>query len=142
MYLSQHFTLAEAEVTQTGIANKIPKELIGNAVFAATKMERVRAILGGKPILVNSWFRNHAVNKKVGGVPNSDHLEAVAIDFRCPSYGTPKEIAKLLAQKVGELNFDQLIFEQTWVHISFRNDRTPRNQVLTMQGGKYSVGIN
>lgn len=142
MKLSQHFALSEAEVTQTGIVNAIPKELIGNAVFAAGKMELVRAILGGRPIMVNSWYRNPAVNKKVGGVWNSDHLEACAIDFRCPAYGTPKEIAKLLAQKVGELNYDQLIFEQTWVHISFRNDRVNRNQNLTYQGGKYTSGIN
>ena len=142
MNLSQHFTLAEAEVTQTGIPNKIPKELIGNAVFTASKMELVRAILGGLPILVNSWYRSDAVNKKVGGVPNSDHKDACAVDFRVPKFGTPKEVAKLLAQKVGELNFDQLIFEQTWVHISFRNDRTNRNQVLTYQNGKYTSGIN
>lgn len=141
MKLSTHFTLDEAEVTQTGIPNRIPKELIGAAVHTASKMELVREILGA-PILINSWYRSPAVNKKVGGVANSDHQLAVAVDFRSPRFGTPYEIAKLLAQKVGILNYDQLIFEQTWVHISFRTDRTPRNQNLTYKNGKYTNGIN
>lgn len=142
LHLSQHFLLKEFQVTNQKLNNDIPKELIGKAVFLAMKMEQVRKLLGSNPITINSAYRSPAVNKAVGGVANSQHALMEAVDFTCHKFGTPYDVAKVLAAKFGELNYDQLIYEQTWVHISFTNDKTPRGQNLTMKNGKYTAGIN
>lgn len=142
MQLSQNFSLAEFTKTSQPYDNTLPKELVGKAVFVASKMQIVRALLGGHPIRINSGYRGPQVNKAVGGVPTSQHAKMEAIDFVCPGFGSAYEVAKFLSEKVGELNYDQLIYEQTWVHISFVNDRVPRNQNLTMKNGKYTTGVN
>ncbi|WP_321959716.1 D-Ala-D-Ala carboxypeptidase family metallohydrolase [Paraburkholderia sp. J69-1] len=41
-------------------------------------------LLVGKPILISSAFRSRAVNKAVGGVPNSAHALGFAADFISP----------------------------------------------------------
>lgn len=45
--------------------------------------ERVRAIWG-KPITVGSVYRTPAHNRRVGGAPNSQHVEGRAIDLYPP----------------------------------------------------------
>lgn len=142
MKLSAHFTKAEFEKTSQPYDNIIPWDKLVKAVYLAARMEKVREILGSHPIIVNSAYRSPEVNKAVGGTSSSQHLKLEAVDFVCPKFGSAYEVAKELAQKVGELNYDQLIYEQTWVHISFTADRTPRNQNLTYLRGKYSQGIN
>ena len=43
-------------------------------------LEPARAVVG--PIIINSGFRNKAVNRRVGGVRNSQHLLGQAADIR------------------------------------------------------------
>ena len=89
-------------------------------------MERVRELLGNVAIKVNSAYRSPAVNKAVGGSKTSAHTLGYAVDFT--AYGhTPLTIANTLAKS--DLKFDQLIYEGTWVHISF--DPKMRREVLT-----------
>lgn len=140
--LTPHFSIHEVETTSTGIPNKVPNGLLGAVLYTAGKMEHVRALLGNKAIRVNSWYRSPAVNAAVGGSSTSQHPKGEAVDFVCPSFGDAYKIAKFLETKVGELNYDQLIFEQTWVHISFKKDGVNRNQNLTFKSGKYSAGIH
>lgn len=139
--LSANFSLAEASVTNTGLENEPPNSMLTTLVHTASKMEKVRALLGNVPVKINSWYRGPAVNAKVGGVSNSQHTKGEAVDFVAPRFGDPYAICKLLEQKVGELNFDQLIYEGTWVHISFISKGTPRNQVLTLKGKGYVPGV-
>jgi hypothetical protein len=69
-------------------------------------------------------------------------MKGEAVDFIAPKYGIPALIAKKLFENVAVLNYDQLIMEQTWVHISFTSSGTPRNELLTFLGkGKYMPGI-
>lgn len=141
--ITQHFTWAEAQVTSTGLSN-IPtlQEHKDRIINTAYNMEIVRAILGRKPVLINSWYRSPAVNKAVGGVPNSEHALGAAVDFTCASYGTPYEICRTLVQYAHVLNYNQLIYEGSWVHISFPEDGIRgKNQVLTILGGKTSNGL-
>lgn len=141
MMLSEHFSLAEFTISQTaarkGLDNTPGPGIIENLKTAAAKMERVRALLG-KPIIVNSAYRSPAVNKAIGGVSTSAHCMGYAVDFICPAFGSPLEVAKAIAH--AGLNFDQLIEEMgQWVHISV--DPRMRRQVLTMRGGKYTTGL-
>jgi hypothetical protein len=146
MNLSQHFTLAEAtfsaKAKALGVEN-IPDEAdLKRMRFTADGMERVRKLLGGYPIKVNSWFRGEEVNKAVGGVKNSQHALGEAVDFTCAWFGTPKEIAIKLRDNKDFIKYDQLIFEQTWVHISFTESKKPRGKELTFtKQHKYVEGI-
>jgi len=143
MRLSTHFTLEEATTSQTasrkGIDNTPDDIELAAMLHAASKMEEVRTLLG-HPITVSSWFRSHDLNRAIGGSPTSDHVNGYAIDFSCPQFGTPYEIAKAIEES--GIEFSQLIHEfGRWVHISFRP--TPnRNKLLTIfTPGKYVPGI-
>ncbi len=139
--LSKNFTLEELTTTSTGIDNTPPAEKLKLLKDLAARLEEVRAVLGGKPITVNSAFRNKAVNEAVGGVPNSAHALGYAVDFTCASFGTPYEICKKIS--ASSLKFDQLIHERrNWVHLSFDPTRN-RRQLLTLpeSGGTYQSGI-
>lgn len=146
MNLSKHFTLAEATSSQKakmiGDKNQPNAEQLQQMKFTAECMERVREVLGDLPIRVNSWFRSPAVNKAVGGVPTSQHAKGEAVDFVCSGFGTPLQVALKLAAHKKDLQYDQLIYEHTWVHISFVSLGKPRLSDLTYVGaGKYNKGI-
>lgn len=136
--LSRYFSLEELTITQQrGIDNTPPPEIIERLACTASAMEDVRALLG-EPIIVSSGYRSPELNNLIGGSKTSAHCLGYAVDFICPSYGTPFEVARRLAGE-SSLHFDQLIYEQTWVHISF--DPRMRHQLLTYQGGSYRPGI-
>lgn len=141
--LSDHFTLAEACVTSTGISNVPPTHILSNMLHTALKMEDVRKLLDSNPIRVNSWYRSEKVNRAVGGSSTSQHTKGEAVDFTCEGYGTPYEICQKLSQHKLALRFDQLIYEGTWVHVSFLiPPRVPRLEVLTyMLDKSYQSGL-
>ena len=67
--LTPHFTLAEATTTSTGIANvPVSQEHKDRILNTAHNMEIVRAVLGRRPIKINSWYRSPEVNKAVGEI--------------------------------------------------------------------------
>lgn len=141
--LTRHFSKAEATITSTGVPN-IPTssewERIQNT---AENMEIVRAILGRRAIKVSSWFRSEAVNAKVGGVKGSEHRLGAAVDFTCSSFGSAFEVAKTLASYASIINYNQLIYEQSWIHLSFPEyGKLGKRENLTMKNGIYSKGIN
>lgn len=77
--ISEFFTVGE--VCQYS-EDRIPSsELVKNrAIALAKELDQVRKSWG-KPILVTSWYRPPAINKAVGGVPNSQHLTGAAADI-------------------------------------------------------------
>lgn len=118
-------------------------ELANIRALLAPGMARVRSALDA-PVLITSGYRSPAVNAAVGGSAASQHLQGLAADFICPAFGHPREIARYLMQRSGEIRFDQLIFEGGWVHISFAA-AAARSEVLTAHftGGAvtYSRGV-
>jgi hypothetical protein len=141
--LSRHFTWDEANVTESRtVDNTIPDDIKKNIKIVAAKLDVVRDLLG-YPILPSSWYRSPVLNKKVGGSRNSQHMLGEALDFRCPQFGSPLKICKYLEKFKLELDWDQLILEHTWVHISFCSipTRKPRQQMLSLLNDKsYAVG--
>jgi hypothetical protein len=137
MQLTPHFSLAELTTTNTKIDNTPSKEVIEVLRTTAFYMEKVREILGNVAITINSGYRSPDVNRQVGGTSNSSHTFGYAVDFT--AYGhTPLTISNILSKS--NLKFDQLIYEKTWVHISF--DPRMRGNILTLKGkGKYVKGI-
>lgn len=147
MNLSDHFTLEEATLSQTASRQNIPNipttAIIGVMTATANRMERIRALLG-HPITISSWYRSSALNRAVGGVPNSQHISGEAVDFICPAFGTPADICHAILGVPELISFDQLILEHTWVHISFSADpaRPNKKQVLSLlQSGHYASGL-
>lgn len=141
--LSPHLSLEEFTVTnQRGLDNTMPDELMPEAKRTAELFERVRTILGSKPVIVSSGYRSPAVNRAVGSGPSSDHPKAMAFDFVCPGFGTAYEVARQLEAHVADLGIGQLIYEQTWVHVSSRPQAKPVNRVLTTKDYKtFTPGI-
>lgn len=144
MNLSAHFTLAEAihseTATRKGIDNIPPPEVLANMGEAADGMEEVRAFLDA-PIHVSSWYRSPKLNAAIGGSPTGAHPEGWAIDFMAPKFGTPLEICKAILNS--NIKYDQLIYEGTWVHISFAPTTRQMALSATFLGGRvtYSQGI-
>lgn len=151
MLLSEHFTLEEFVQSDTaarlGIDNSMPSYLLQNAVDACLMLERVRSLLSAKagkdvPIIISSGYRCEALNKAIGGAKSSDHLMGFAVDFKAPSFGTPKDIAKEIASNRYEIVFGQLIYEyESWVHISINEKITPTNSILTINKSGVHQGI-
>lgn len=147
MNLSEHFTLQEAIFSHTanrlGIENEPSEYVLANLKYTASKMERIRAALGNVPIKITSWYRSPELNKAIKGSKTSQHILGEAVDFICPSFGTPEEICKKIISIGPELiPFDQLIYEHTWVHISFTTTKKPRREILTLlSSGNYTQGI-
>ena len=95
-------------------------------------LDPIRAAWGG-PITVNSGYRSPELNKKVGGVSNSQHLKGEAADITVGSVEDNKRLFDKIVelQKAGKIAFDQLIDESNyaWVHVSYRSGKN-RNQIL------------
>lgn len=144
IHLSTNFTLQEACISETAsrlsIDNSIPSHLISTLEKTAIGMERVRAVLDNKPININSWYRSLLLNRALNSKDSSQHRTGEAVDFICPAYGCPVDIAKRLVDRHPNIRYDQLILEHTWIHISFNNN--PRGQVLSLlSNGSYSTGL-
>jgi uncharacterized protein YcbK (DUF882 family) len=77
-----------------------------------------------KPLFINSGYRCLELNKKVGGVPTSQHVLGQAADVGCSD---PLALARL-AKKM-RLPFDQMGVYPTFVHFSYSDDRN-RGQIF------------
>lgn len=141
--LTPHFTRAEATQTSKPFENSPSQEQLERIIWTAHQMEIVRAVLLRNPINVSSWFRSEEINTAVGGASNSEHLLGAAVDFTCPKFGTPYEICQSLIASGHIVNYNQLIYEHSWVHISFPLDGVRgKLEVLTLKsGGRYSKGL-
>lgn len=130
LQLSPHFTLAEAIASNTAIRlsidNTPSSTVIANMTKSALQLEKVRTLLAA-PIVVSSWFRCLLLNRAIGSGDSSAHRQGWAIDFTCQAFGTPKQVADAIIKS--GIKFDQLIWEGSWVHISFAP--TMRGQILT-----------
>jgi hypothetical protein len=135
-HLTPNFTLAEFTDSQTaarkGLHNVPTGQERKNLQRTAETMEKVRTLLGDKPILISSGYRNSEVNAAVGGSKSSAHMSGLAVDFSCPSFGTPRAICKKLEPHMKELGIDQLIHEyDTWVHLGL-SAGAPRHMAMTI----------
>jgi putative chitinase len=136
MVLSKHFTLEELTHTEHREFDNTPNSSeINNLKRVADLLEKVKTLLDGKPIMVNSAFRSAQVNAAVGSKDTSQHRVGCAADIRVPGL-TPDEVVKAII--ASDIKYDQLIREFCtpegggWTHISVPNNPsgTPRKQAL------------
>ena len=120
MNLTEHFTLEELTATSHREFDNTPNEYEqANLKRLAEFLERVKAVLNGKPVMINSGFRSKQVNDSVGSKDTSQHRIGCAADIRVPSM-TPDQVVKAVI--ASGLPYDQIIREfDAWTHISVPN---------------------
>lgn len=144
--LSPNFHLSEmtisAAAARAGVSNVPPAPTLAIMRQTAARMEEVRRLLGNKPIIITSCYRSPAVNKLVGGSASSAHMTGHAVDFTCPKFGTPAQVAAHLARHLR--GYDQIIEEfGQWVHIGFGPGQRAQKLTARKVAGRtvYTVGI-
>ncbi len=142
--LSPNFTWAE--MTRTGQDDlqaknrqEAEKFIESAKLLCNNLLEPIRAKFG--PIKVNSGFRGPAVNTRIGGSKNSQHMKFEACDFVSAAGVNQKTIFDWI-RKESKLSFGQLIYEHPgnslWLHISLGAPyRTPGGEVLDYDGKSY-----
>ena len=147
---SEHFVLSEFLRSATAEAYQIPNiplkchiERLRNLTVRCLEPTRQRFNL---PLRVTSGYRCPLLNKLVGGVPNSQHMEGFAADIQVPRQHWPfsitseQQMARVLFAWMRDSlpDYDQLIIEhhgQTWwVHVSCHIDLTKnRREALEIE---------
>lgn len=140
--LSRNFWLAELTVSEMaerrGISNQPDTFALANLHKTTALLEEVRSLLGNKTILVSSGYRGPELNAAVGGSKTSDHMRGEAADFRCPGYGSPLDVCRVIA--ASKVKFGQLIWEGNWTHISIPSGDARDGEVLTATFTKQPSG--
>ena len=131
MNLSPNFTLDELTHTEQRNMDNTPNDAeLENLVRLAEFLERVKEVLGGKPIIINSAFRSKAVNDAVNSKDSSQHRRGCAADIRVPGM-KPDEVVRAIIE--AGLPYDQVIREfDRWTHVSIPNTAVtaPREMAL------------
>lgn len=146
MKLSAHFDIAEFTASDTaarkGIDNSLPTGLIATALITMEMMEKIRSVLGDRAIVMTSGYRSPKLNAAIGSSDTSDHIKGYAVDFKCPAFGTPYEVAAHLSTKIDTLCIGQLIHEWgAWIHVSTRMPSKVQNRVITIDASGTRLGI-
>ena len=146
--LSQHFTLGELCKTSVKTADgNIPSRVhIENLKRVCGWLEHLREKSSltpapgltpnpsprgegnsDDPIIINSGYRSPAVNKAVGGAPNSNHLTGCAADIHVSGMEQLIRYAAILLDISDERqeDFDELLLERSprgtyWLHFAVR----------------------
>lgn len=129
---SDFFTLEEFTRSSTAkrlkIDNTPSDEVIRNIEYGVQMvLDPLRRMLQ-TPITITSGYRCSALNKAVGGVPNSWHTKGNAADIRVKD----EEEAKAIFQVLKTLpSVDTVLFEHSansiWMHVQWDMKRTPRH---------------
>ena len=123
--LSPHFKLGEFLNLKKYPENVPSMQVVVNLTYGChLLLEPARQIVG--PIIINSGFRNEAVNRRVGGVKNSQHLIGQAADIRPQD---PAQFQRLVDFLKTNALTDQLLTGSSWLHISWNPFALPRHYI-------------
>ena len=147
MNLSQHFTLGELCKTNAKMENVPNVAQVENLKRLCGWLEMLRSEWNKRygsltpapspkgegsrykeePIIINSGYRSVAVNKAVGGAPNSNHLTGCAVDIHVAGMEQLIRYATILLDISDESqeDFDELLLERSprggyWLHFAVR----------------------
>lgn len=131
-HYTQHFSIREMQVTNTGLKNSVflTIHFVNLQALCTAVLEPARKFIG-LPIKVNSGYRSEAVNNhpSVGGAKNSQHLKGEAADITLGSRELNKKLFEWMQHNV---EYDQLIDEKNyqWIHVSYKRAEKNRMQIL------------
>lgn len=137
--LTEHFTLEELTYSYTAKKYNIDNTPSKMQISELTRLcqdilEPIRQKVG-KPIIISSGFRCKALNERIGGAKNSDHMYACAADIKCKGI-TVKELFDIIVDMIknNEIEVRQLIdeYNYSWVHISqnHKHNGYKKNQII------------
>lgn len=140
--LTKDFTLWEFVKSVTadmnGIENTPTRTETAHLKLLCEKiLQPARDALG--PLKISSGFRSEALNRLVGGVPNSDHRLGYAADV-IPVNGGTRDLAEWVVKNCPD--FDQVILEfgtlknPNWIHLSVAPRLRHRVLRATRVGGQ------
>ena len=113
--LSEHFSLGEFTKSNSHpeVYNIPSHEAIAN-LKRLTKWLEVLRMRAGTPIRINSGYRSPQLNKRIGGVPTSNHLTGCAADIRVENMEQLIRYAAILLDYADESKqeFDELLIER------------------------------
>jgi hypothetical protein len=120
MNLSEHFTLGELTASEVasrrGWDNTPNADHTANLLRLAAFLERIRVVLGNKPISITSGYRCKLVNESIGSKETSQHRYGCAADIRVIGM-TPRQVCEAIIKS--KLEYDQVILEyDSWTHVS------------------------
>ena len=133
--LSPHFTLGEMTKSSSHpeVYNIPSHEAIANLTNLTKWLEVLRKRynakygVGEEPIRINSGYRSPQLNKKIGGVPTSNHLTGCAVDIRVENMEQLLRYAVILLDisRDWHQDFDELLVEKNrygaiWLHFAVR----------------------
>lgn len=129
---SENFTLQELIHSTTADKHRISNipgcEEIRNLQYGVDMVLQPLRSIYQKPIIITSGYRCAALNKLVGGVANSYHLQGNAADIRVHSQEEAEEIFRILKMIP---SVDVALFEHSttscWLHVQWDMQRTPRH---------------
>ena len=124
--LSQHFQLSEFCNWKKYPQNIPTIQQISNMIYGCRNLLEPAREAIGCPIIINSGFRNADVNRRVGGVKNSQHLQGCAADIRPKA---PQQFLRLVSFLKACEYTDQLLTGNGWLHISWRPLGVPRHYI-------------
>lgn len=116
------------------INNYPPTEEIMNNIILLKKNVVDKLELNFPNLKIGSGYRNEEVNRLVGGVEKSQHIEGKAVDLYAIQTGTNQERLKanqklydFISDRGNGIPFDQLILEInekgfSWVHVSYNKN--------------------
>ncbi len=149
--LGTYFSLPELTASTTATAQGIDN------MPTSDDINRLRALVGatldplrtalGKPIRVTSGFRSPALNAKIGGASNSQHMGGEAADIMVDGM-TGKELATrmLNLRDQGVIDFDQIVWYdpayKPHVHVSYKAYHPRRLVTFATHGPSYTHHVD
>ncbi len=115
-YFSIDELIRSSVASARGIDNTPPAEAVKNLKsLVSLVLDPAREALGA-PIAVNSGYRSPELNRAVGGVPSSYHLQGRAADLTVGSVAGNRRLMAIL----GGLPHCELIWERggRWIHVA------------------------
>lgn len=130
MNLSEHFALKEFTRSNTasrlGIDNSPNEEQTSNLIaLCYNVLEPIREHFG-IPVRIDSGFRSEALNN---AVPNSSKTSQHSLGEAADITVQGIDLVSIISYITQALEFDQVILEPAWVHVSFRAGKN-RKQAL------------
>lgn len=143
MKLARNFTLEE--LTKSSTAQKYNIKNIPDANSLSNLKKLCEDVLQPirdeykNPIYVTSGYRCSALNKKVKGAANSDHIYGAAADIKANSKENNKLLFEIIIKLIDnkKIRCRQLIDENdySWIHISINHNKNTYkvNQILHLK---------
>jgi zinc D-Ala-D-Ala carboxypeptidase len=135
MKLSTNFYLSELTQSQAAIRRNIQnnpnEEQIEALKELVTNVLQPLRDLANSPIIISSGYRCPELNRMIGGAANSQHTMGEAADFMISGMDAIEGCRFILNSGIV---FDQLIYEGSWIHVSYKKDNN-RRKVLTAHFG-------